>query len=1023
MAKKVKQKKSKIKKKHSTTSLPTALRKELASVTKRNEESDTSENNNEENLLVGNQYEYEEDLPEEESQKNRRYDAVDKLEYELPSDFEDEEIDEGAASGEDSDGPGRRELLQTEKKEGQGSSDSEFKEVEEYLEDSDDQSQDEMEQSERTEEEEDEVRHQKMLHDVTGMSSDDLEGLNKKTKRNVVVSEACPESEYNLDNKSKGAAEVVSIQDLMDPLYGSTGFGSLRKKVHNLQKASMLVQAPLPKVVQDKMERKVAYLKSKQEISKWQPIVKKNRESSTIRFDNKVDMRKHGIGTITSEFMPVTELEKEVSTLLRDKGVVDAQNNDGAEILELNQVTVDEVKERQNRLAKMRSLLFRHELKAKHLKKIKSKTYHRLLKKERSKAGLGDIPTNPEAAKEYALKQEFKRAEERMTLKHKNTSKWVKRALKRGIQKQDEGTRAAIAEQLSLNNMLTRKIHSLNESSESDESSSEDDEGEDENVQHTSTDGYCKSRIIEKAKEKTLEFLGTGDEEEPKSGILSLPFMVRGLEKKKKQVNDEAAAVLQELDSKLQNDDDIAASGDEAENHVKGRGRIAFNDLNKKKSSIEIVKDSNTDFDMPIDKGDGTDDDVESDTIHYSSEKNAMSDNCREFATANINIDDLHEDESFNRQCVETVGHVVVDIPNKAKDNHTDSCKGFLSSSSKKTVLHEPAQISGICEINKNDPSNLVEGNPWLFGVGEHVSHETISNDRVTAHTEKRKKKRKRKGGKKDNTPDAQEPNTMSGTKASVAGVPKKNNCSSENRDIASNARLLPCATSDQQETLDTLQLSEDVESEEEDALEGAQQYHTLSQTELIERAFAGDDVQMEFERAKEETVNEELPPTEAVVSLPGWGEWTHVQQKMGLPKWILKKQEEEKRKKEEALKKRKDAKLKYVVISEKRDIKSEKYKTSSVPFPYDSRETFERNMRMPLGSEFNTAHAHLNMIQPPVVKKPGVIIDPIKFDKKQIESETLQESGGKRKQTDQKKLKNNFKKQRPSKTATAPVR
>lgn len=34
---------------------------------------------------------------------------------------------------------------------------------------------------------------------------------------------------------------------------------------------------------------------------------------------------------------------------------------------------------------------------------------------------------------------------------------------------------------------------------------------------------------------------------------------------------------------------------------------------------------------------------------------------------------------------------------------------------------------------------------------------------------------------------------------------------------------------------------------------------------------------------------------------------------------------------------------------------KSSKYKTPSVPFPYDSKDTYERAMRQPLGREYNT--------------------------------------------------------------------
>ena len=75
------------------------------------------------------------------------------------------------------------------------------------------------------------------------------------------------------------------------------------------------------------------------------------------------------------------------------------------------QVSVEDEKDRQNRIAKMRNLLFRHEMKAKRIKKIKSKTYHRLLKKDRLKAESSKIQMDPEAAKEFALKQERLRAE------------------------------------------------------------------------------------------------------------------------------------------------------------------------------------------------------------------------------------------------------------------------------------------------------------------------------------------------------------------------------------------------------------------------------------------------------------------------------------------------------------------------------------------------------------------------------------------------------------------------------------
>jgi U3 small nucleolar RNA-associated protein 14 len=205
---------------------------------------------------------------------------------------------------------------------------------------------------------------------------------------------------------------------------------------------------------------------------------------------------------------------------------------------------VEDVKERQNRLAKMRSLLFRHEIKAKRMKKIKSRTYHRMLKKDKLKAASADMLLDTEAAKDYAEKQERMRAEvsfysffpqcfqiismyvspialltqhsqERMTLKHKNTSRWARRIKKRGLSVQDEGTQAAIAAQLQQHALLTRKMNSMNDGSSSSDESSDDDEEESES----------EAKLLNRGKEKILQVLEE-DNEIPKSGVFSLPFMV-----------------------------------------------------------------------------------------------------------------------------------------------------------------------------------------------------------------------------------------------------------------------------------------------------------------------------------------------------------------------------------------------------------------------------------------------------------------------------------------------------------------
>jgi U3 small nucleolar RNA-associated protein 14 len=103
--------------------------------------------------------------------------------------------------------------------------------------------------------------------------------------------------------------------------------------------------------------------------------------------------------------------------------------------------------------------------------------------------------------------------------------------------------------------------------------------------------------------------------------------------------------------------------------------------------------------------------------------------------------------------------------------------------------------------------------------------------------------------------------------------------------------------------------------------------YELPSQEELIRQAFAGDDVEDDFEKDKQEILNEENPEPEKPLLLPGWGQWTDIQQKKGLPSWMVKEHESSQRKREEALKKRKDAQLKNVIISEKSSKKVSDFK------------------------------------------------------------------------------------------------
>ncbi|QGA20514.1 hypothetical protein EYB26_008219 [Talaromyces marneffei] len=139
---------------------------------------------------------------------------------------------------------------------------------------------------------------------------------------------------------------------------------------------------------------------------------------------------------------------------------------------------------------------------------------------------------------------------------------------------------------------------------------------------------------------------------------------------------------------------------------------------------------------------------------------------------------------------------------------------------------------------------------------------------------------------------------------------------------------------------------------------------------DLVKRAFAGDDVVADFEREKQETIEEE---GDKVIdnTLPGWGSWTGA--------GISKKQQKRQKKfltKVEGIKpeQRKDARLGHVIINEKRMKKNVKYMATQLPHPFETRQQYERSLRQPIGPEWSTSDTFHEATKPRVLIKQGII-------------------------------------------------
>ena len=144
-----------------------------------------------------------------------------------------------------------------------------------------------------------------------------------------------------------------------------------------------------------------------------------------------------------------------------------------------------------------------------------------------------------------------------------------------------------------------------------------------------------------------------------------------------------------------------------------------------------------------------------------------------------------------------------------------------------------------------------------------------------------------------------------------------------------------------------------------------------LRNQDLVRKAFAGDEVVADFAKEKQEIIKDD---EEKIIdnTLPGWGSWTGA--------GITKKQE--KRNKGKVLvkepgiakEKRQDSKLDRVIINERRIKKNSKYLASNLPHPFETRQQYERSLRLPVGPEWTTKETFQSATKPRILMKQGVI-------------------------------------------------
>ena len=210
-----------------------------------------------------------------------------------------------------------------------------------------------------------------------------------------------------------------------------------------------------------------------------------------------------------------------------------------------------------NYMAKLKAMLSYEIAKRKRFNKIKSKTYRRILRKEkerdqeRKQRALELL--DPEAARErLQRKMDRMRAEERATQKHKNTSKWVRRSKK--FAQFDTNVADAIHEQHSLHSKLMEKMDEDAaadwEQAAGDMSSSEE---EDQRVDELLAGQKPATSIL--WGEEGQETEAQTPTEKARKELLDMKFMKTARDRSEKQLREE----LQELEDDIKTYHDSGA--------------------------------------------------------------------------------------------------------------------------------------------------------------------------------------------------------------------------------------------------------------------------------------------------------------------------------------------------------------------------------------------------------------------------------------------------------------------------------
>ncbi|XP_057329008.1 U3 small nucleolar RNA-associated protein 14 homolog A [Microplitis mediator] len=294
-------------------------------------------------------------------------------------------------------------------------------------------------------------QHSELLKSVAKLDHNFLKI--KIPERSELTSEI---SEFHLPRNVIADEDPIRIDNLVKTLRGKKQCLKLSDQYKDTKKRAKVLSKPLEKPAEEKLKREVCFENNSEYLKKWNAVVTKNRVADQLVFPiNKLPSNKLQKNGKVGYNRVQSDLEKEYAALEPVKETEDDEDN-----LDKFAMTKEEMIQKAKENAKFRAQQSYKAEKARRRNKIKSKKFHKIEKRAKIKQQFEEFDKlqkdNPEIALQKLEQLDKARAQERMSLKHKNTGQWARNKQVRA--KYDKESRQVLAQQLSISRELTQKI-------------------------------------------------------------------------------------------------------------------------------------------------------------------------------------------------------------------------------------------------------------------------------------------------------------------------------------------------------------------------------------------------------------------------------------------------------------------------------------------------------------------------------------------------------------------------------------